>query len=134
MIVLGSVCNTYHLGMHEMGSTRQLIIGYLVYGRVSNALVESYFSIVKDSILKKKTRLRPMSFLMEMYLHTESRFKAEKFGVSQRSSSRKAKREKSHDLNVKEVWSKRGRSNSSPTRRGVYFNDEVSQTNAYKLS
>ena len=75
-----------------------------------------------------------MSFLMEMYLHTESRFKAEKFGVSQRSSSRKAKREKSHDLNVKEVWGRRGRSNSSPTRRGVYFNEEVSQTNAYKLS
>ena len=103
------------------------------YGRISNASVESYFSIVKQSVLKKKTRLRPMNFLMDMYLHTQARFKGEKYGVAQYSSNRKIKGGNKHPLNVKEVWRRRGRSNSSP-RKSCYFSQSMSQTKAYQLS
>ena len=104
------------------------------YGRVSNALVESYFSIVKDSILQKRTRLRPLTFLMEMYLHTVARCKAASFGIPQSSSGRKKKQGALHDLNVQEMWSRRPRSSSTSSRRGRYFKEDLSQTTAYKLS
>lgn len=103
------------------------------YGRISNATVESYFSIVKESILKKKARLRPMNFLLEMYLHTQARFKGEQYGIDQSSNRRKTKSSNEHPLNVKEVWRRRSRSNSS-TRKSRYFGTSASQTKAYKLS
>ena len=38
---------------------------------------------------RKKTRLRPLKFLMDMYLHTQSRYKGDEYNVAQTSSGRK---------------------------------------------
>ena len=104
------------------------------YGRISNASVESYFSIVKQSVLQKRTRLRPLTFLMEMYFHTLARFKAEKYGITQHSRKRKSKDDKEHFLNEEDVWSRRSRSQSVGSRRSVYMNDSTGETQAYKIS
>ena len=74
-----------------------------------------------------------MNFLLEMYLHTQARFKAEQYGIAQSSSRRKTKNANEHPLNIEEVWGRRSRSNPSP-RKSYYFGKTVSQTKAYKLS
>lgn len=104
------------------------------FGRVSNASVESYFSIVKQSVLQKRTRLRPMAFLMEMYFHTQSRFKAEKYEVPQYSRNRKSKQDNEHFLNTEDTWSRRSRSQSVGSRRSTYISDSASETQAFKIS
>ena len=104
------------------------------HGRVSNASVESYFSIVKQSILQKRTRLRPLTFLMEMYFHILARFKAEKYGISQNSRNRKSKGDNEHFLNEEDRWSRRSRSQSVGSRRSVYMNDSAGETQAFKIS
>ncbi|CAF1187993.1 unnamed protein product, partial [Didymodactylos carnosus] len=87
------------------------------HGRVSNATVETYFRTVKSSVLGQKTNLRPTDFLMQTYSHTLSRMKG-----------------KADDLNAKETWRRRVQSKTKNGRRGYYFSDEVSQTDACKLS
>lgn len=102
-------------------------------GRISNASVESYFAIIKQSVLLKKTRLRPATFLLKVYLHTDSRLKANKLGVTQTSRSRKTARDRSDNLNSKETWSRKGRSLTKPRRRSRYFSRDISQTTACRL-
>ena len=104
------------------------------HGRISNALVESYFSIVKESVLQKKTRLRPMNFLMEMYLHTQSRLKGDAYNIPQSSGARKRKDSEPHALNTEEVWSRRPRADSMSSQRSRYFSQDMSSTQAFKLS
>ncbi|CAF4521865.1 unnamed protein product [Didymodactylos carnosus] len=104
------------------------------HGRVSNATVETYFRTVKSSVLGQKINLRPTDFLMQTYSHTLSRMKGDKFGVAQSSRGRKKALSKADDLNAKETWRRCVQSKTKNGRRGYYFSDEVSQTNACKLS
>jgi hypothetical protein len=52
-------------------------------GRLTNAQVESYFDILKDSILVRKTNLRPAAVVVSLYRCIQTQLKADKFGVSQ---------------------------------------------------
>ncbi|CAF3209067.1 unnamed protein product [Rotaria sp. Silwood2] len=104
------------------------------HGRISNASIESYFSVIKESVLMKKTRLKPDDFLLKVYRHTVSRLKANNFDVTQSSRCRKMVRGKSHSLNVKEPWSRKGRSKTKANRRAHYFDPSITQTTACKLT
>ena len=103
-------------------------------GRVSNATVETYFRTVKHSVLKRTTNLRPTDFLTHMYKHTLSRYKGDLFGVSQSSHGRQKVRDAADDLNVEDKWQRRGRSTTKRNRRACYFTDNLSRTNACRLS
>lgn len=104
------------------------------HGRITNAVAESYFEIVKESVLQKKTRLRPTNFLIEMHLHIQSRFKGANHGVSQYSKIRKNKKNEQHPLNVKETWLRRIQSTATDKRRGRYFDENATETRAHKIS
>ena len=73
------------------------------HGRLSNAVIETYYRTVKSSILENHTNLRPTDFLMRNHKHIFSRFKADRFNVAHSSHQRKRKQIKLHDLNVKEI-------------------------------
>ena len=104
------------------------------HGRVSNASIETYFRTVKSSVLRNKATNRPTEFLTLYYNHTLSRFKGDKFGVTQSSRTRRKAQNKSVDLNAKDEWRRRARPNTKNKRGGHYFSDHISQTNARKLT
>ncbi|CAF0860081.1 unnamed protein product [Didymodactylos carnosus] len=85
-------------------------------GRLSNAIAESYFEIIKEVVLQKKTRLRPTDFVTKVYQSTAARFKAGQFGVTQSAQPRKSR--KPVDVLILETWRKRGRKSHT---RGIYF-------------
>ncbi|CAF1541941.1 unnamed protein product, partial [Didymodactylos carnosus] len=64
-------------------------------------------------------------------LHKEP---SDKFGIAQSSCDREKPRVKLDDLNVKDEWQRRARSNTTNGKSRFYFNDKLSQTNACKLS
>ncbi|CAF1459793.1 unnamed protein product [Adineta steineri] len=85
------------------------------HGRLSNAQVESYFRILKGSILERKTNLRPAEVIVELYRSIQAQLKADKFGVSQLVKNRKGKPK---DMNVEESW---GKKRAQKKQRNVYF-------------
>lgn len=105
-------------------------------GRVSNASIETYFRTIKSSVLGHHTTLRPNDFLMRSYKHMVARFKGDRFGVSQSSHGRKKKQGETDDLNLnlEDYWQRRAPPKTKKNRQGHYFNDEVSETAACKLS
>ena len=52
-------------------------------GRLANAQVESHFGILKESILERRTNLRPAEAIVSLYRCIQAQLKADKFGVSQ---------------------------------------------------
>jgi hypothetical protein len=104
------------------------------HGRVSNASIETYFRTIKSSVLEHNTNNRPSDFLLKNYNHILSRFKGDYFGVSQSSHGRKKTRGKVNDLNMKDEWRRRGRSNRKTNGRGYHFSEKVIETVACKLS
>jgi hypothetical protein len=84
-------------------------------GRLTNAQVESYFGVLKDSILESKTNLRPAEVIVSLYRSVQAQLKADKFGVSQNVKNRKGKPK---DMNVVETWEKKG---GQKKKRSTYF-------------
>jgi len=85
--------------------------------RLSNAVIESYFAIVKKSILNGKRRLRPFRLIDCLHESVEVQIKAGKFGINQ-SSKRRNRANKGNDVNVEEPW---GKNNANKQRRTKYF-------------
>ena len=73
-------------------------------GRLSNAQVESYFAILKNSILERTTNLRPAEAIVSLYRTVQIQLKADKFGVAQNVKNRKGKPK---DMSVEEPWRKK---------------------------
>jgi hypothetical protein len=84
-------------------------------GRLSNAQVESYFDILKNSILEKKTNLRPAEVIVSLYRTVQIQLKADKFGVAQIVKNRKGKPK---DMNVEEPW---GKKRAQKKQRNAHF-------------
>ena len=82
----------------------------------------------------KEVRLRPAEFWMKLYQHTVARCKANRFGITQSSCGRKPLRDGQHSLNVKEIWKRKGRSQTKSGRRECYFDFSIAQVAAYQLS
>jgi hypothetical protein len=75
--------------------------------RHSNALIESYFRTLKQSIYKGKVNNRPSTAVMKLYRSIKAQFKASKFGVTQSSKGRKRKKKDVEAVEVvEEPWSK----------------------------
>jgi hypothetical protein len=73
------------------------------HGRLSNAQVECYFGILKDSTLERKTKMRPADVIVSLYRTIQIQLKADEFGVGQMVKNRKGK---PTDMNVEESWGK----------------------------
>ncbi len=81
--------------------------------RHSNAIIESYFRTLKQSILGKKIYNRPGDIIRKIHRNVNVQFKAGKFNITQ--SSRGRKRETADiPITKKEEWYKKG------IGRGVY--------------
>lgn len=104
------------------------------HGRVSNASIETYFRTIKMSVLENKTTHRPYDFLIRNRNHIYARFKGDSFDVAQSSRNRKKASDKTNDLTVKDEWRRRPLSKTKQNKRSVYFNDEVTETAACKLT
>ena len=75
--------------------------------RHSNAIIESYFRTMKQSILQGKKTNRPGEVIMELYRSVKTLFKANKFGVTQSSKGRKRKKK---NANIEgERWGRNGK-------------------------
>jgi hypothetical protein len=85
------------------------------HGRLSNAQVECYFGILKDSILERKTNLRPAEVIVSLYRSVQVHLKADKFGVGQMVKNRQGKPK---DMNVEEPW---GKKRAQKKQRNVHF-------------
>jgi hypothetical protein len=85
------------------------------HGRLSNAQIESYFSVLKESILERKTNWRPAEIVVSLYRSVQIQLKADKFGVCQIAKNRKGK---AKDVNVEETW---GKKRAQKKQRSVYF-------------
>jgi len=64
------------------------------HGRISNATIESFFKILKHSILRHQTNLRPGEFLLKIYATINARLKANQHDIPQTGSKRKRRRTK----------------------------------------
>ncbi|CAF1509386.1 unnamed protein product, partial [Adineta ricciae] len=84
-------------------------------GRLSNAQIECYFGILKDSILQKKTNLRPAEVIVSLYRSVQVHLKADKFGVGQMAKNRRGKPK---DVNIEESWGKR---KAQKKERNIHF-------------
>jgi hypothetical protein len=84
-------------------------------GRLSNAQIECYFGILKDSTLERKTNLRPAEVIISLYRTVRIQLKADKFGVGQMVKNRKGKPK---DVNVEEAW---GKKRAQKKQRNAYF-------------
>ncbi|CAF4099576.1 unnamed protein product, partial [Adineta steineri] len=98
-------------------------------GRVSNAPIESFFKILKHSILRQQTNLRPGEFLLKLYSTTNARLKANQLNIQQTGSKKRGRRKKQQVDQVDrtllmEQWKKQGTEIAS---RGVYFSKYVEQ-------
>lgn len=90
-------------------------------GRVSNAAIESFFKILKNSILRRQTNLRPAEFLLKFYETTKARLKAKEHNIGQ-SGSRKRKRSTKTQVDPTALTEKWKRKGTKTTSRGIYFN------------
>ncbi|CAF1611509.1 unnamed protein product [Didymodactylos carnosus] len=72
-------------------------------GRLSNATIESYFSIIKVPRLQRKTRPRPAQLVSEIFQSTQARLKAGKYGVIQTNKGRRKRAKNNTDINIIEV-------------------------------
>jgi hypothetical protein len=98
-------------------------------GRVSNAPIESFFKILKHSILQHRTNLRPGEFLLALYSTTNARLKASQFNIQQTGSKkhRRGKKQQADQVDATmfmEQWKKQGTATES---RGVYFSKYLEQ-------
>ena len=84
-------------------------------GRLTNAQVESYFGVLKESVFERKTNLRPAEVIVSLYRNVQVQLKADKFGVAQNVRSRKGKPK---DMNVEESW---GKKKTQKKQRSTYF-------------
>ncbi|CAF1443249.1 unnamed protein product, partial [Didymodactylos carnosus] len=87
-------------------------------GRLSNAVAESYFEIIKECILKKKTRLKPSDAILKIHLSTMARLEAGRYGLTQTAAQRKSR---AFDVLMPETWRRR-----KSQSRGKYFRRAVS--------
>ncbi|CAF1572879.1 unnamed protein product, partial [Rotaria magnacalcarata] len=101
--------------------TKSKVFGY---GRVSNATIESFFKIIKHSILRHQTNVRPADFLLKLYSTTSARLKANMHNIQQTGSKRRGRSKKKEvDTTIlTEKWKNKGTATSN---RGVYFNKFV---------
>jgi hypothetical protein len=93
------------------------------HGRISNATIESFFKILKHSILRHQTNLRPGEFLLKIYATINARLKANQHDIPQTGSKRKRRRTKKKDDQIDttvlaEKWKNQG---TTTAPRGVYF-------------
>ncbi|CAF1529952.1 unnamed protein product, partial [Adineta steineri] len=98
-------------------------------GRVSNAPIESFFKILKHSILRQQTNLRPGEFLLKLYSTANARLKANQLNIQQTGSKKRGRRKKQQVDQVDrtllmEQWKKQGTEIAS---RGVYFSKYIEQ-------
>ncbi|CAF4120533.1 unnamed protein product, partial [Rotaria sordida] len=94
------------------------------HGRVSNAPIESFFKILKHSILRHQTNLRPGLLLLKMYSTINARLKAHKHNIQQ-SGSKKRSRSTKKQIDTTafvEKWKNKGTKIES---RGIYFNNLI---------
>ena len=84
-------------------------------GRLTNAQVECYFGVLKDSVFERKTNLRPAEVIVSLYRSVQVQLKADRFGVSQNVKNRKGKPK---DMNVEEAW---GEKSAQKKQRSTYF-------------
>jgi hypothetical protein len=91
------------------------------HGRISNATIESFFKILKHSILRHQTNLRPGEFLLKIYTTINARLITNKHEIPQTGSKRKRRSAKKQaDTTVlSERWKNQG---TRTATRGVYFN------------
>src|ERR1700733_10841210 len=83
------ICNNNNrYASDTMHATQSEIFGA---GRVSNAPIESFFKILKHSILRHETNLRPAQFLLKVYSTTNARLKANKYNVQQSGSKKRGR-------------------------------------------
>ena len=101
-------------GRYSKGQTPLDIRAY-EQGRLTNAQVESYFGVLKDSVFERKTNLRPAEVIVSLYRSVQVQLKADKFGVSQNVKNRKGKPK---DMNVEEAW---GKKRAQKKQRSTYF-------------
>jgi hypothetical protein len=71
--------------------------------RHSNAIIESYFRTMKQSIFNGKKSNRPSEVIMNLYRSVKAQFKANTFGVTQSSKGRKRKKT---NIGDEEEWGK----------------------------
>ena len=89
------------------------------YGRVSNAPVESFFKIIKHSILRHQTNNRPAEFLLKMYETTAARLIANEHNIQQTGSKKRRSKKKQIDSTIlTEKWKTSG---AQLSNRSMYF-------------
>ena len=101
-------------GRYSKGQT-PLDIRRYEQGRLTNAQVECYFGVLKDSVFERKTNLRPAEVIASLYRNVQVQLKADRFGVSQNVKNRKGKLK---DMNVEETW---GEKRAQKKQRSTYF-------------
>ena len=84
-------------------------------GRLTNAQVECYFGVLKDSVSERKTNLRPAEVIVSLYRSVQVQLKVVRFGVSQNVKNLKGKPK---DMNVEEAWRKK---RAQQKQRSTYF-------------
>jgi hypothetical protein len=89
-------------------------------GRVSNATIESFFKILKHSILRQQTNLRAGEFLLKIYSTTKARLKANKHSIQQKGSKKHGRSTKNEvdTTCLAEQWKLKG---TRTATRGIYF-------------
>lgn len=89
------------------------------YGRVSNAPIESFFKIIKHSILRHQTNNRPAEFLLKMYETTAARLIAKEHNIEQTGSKKRRSKKKQIDSTIlTEKWKTSG---TRVSNRSMYF-------------
>ena len=90
-------------------------------GRVSNAPIESFFKILKNSILRRQTNLRPGELLLKMFATTKARLKAKEYNIDQSGSKQRGRSTKTQvDATAAvEKWKNKG---TKTATRSTYFN------------
>jgi hypothetical protein len=58
-------------------------------GRLTNAQVECYFDVLKDSVFERKTNLRPAEVIVSLYRNVQIQLKVDRFGVHQNVKTRR---------------------------------------------
>lgn len=114
-----SIFNSY--ASDSSGDKKSKIFGC---GRVSNAPIESFFKILKHSILRHQTNLRPADFLLKLYSTTNARLKANAYNIQQTGSKKRgrAKKKEIDATAVIEQWKNKG---TKTTNRGIYFSNYI---------
>ena len=87
---------------------------------LSNAPIESFFKILKHSILQHKTNLRPGEVLLKLYLTTVAHLKADEYGITQTRSRQHELPQANHidETALTEKWKIKG---TRTAIRGVFF-------------